>query len=390
MGMGLHKNFWPCKKNCKRSWAQKGEAEGYDFYGCKESTELVAYKYNKRLGRMETIPHGLGGEANNSWPVKSFATGDFDGDQVVDLVVLYADHLAFYYSTRRTASGDIPDYKLWLKEGLSCTSGKRDQNPGGVLLRTADFDIDGKIDLLLMCAHAGSNFIFMQKEYQVWEMKGKLAELNSKFIAHDIKQDLNSGYWDGASVVDFNNDGYSDVALASHGHLHMFQNPWHTTMHTFIAIELRGVASNTHGIGATIELRACNHGFKWSDRAANHQCFQQFREVNCVGHEVDNGGYRDGRHIFGLGKHGIPLEVIVSWPAGGLQKDGHVQTITGEQLSAYVGSMEQPLVIRWPSLSSLDKSWQAERPGARLYRDLRWKQEEREAQVQQRGGSEPW
>jgi len=339
-GDGYAQEFLAVQKDCDRSLFNQS---GTDGFGCSLGTPLVAYKYNKTLGRMETIPHGLGGATYGAGYAKSFATGDFDGDQAADLVVLYQNHLAFYYSTRRTVLGDIPDYRLELKQEWNCTMGTGDQYPGAVELRAADFDLDGKTDLLLVCTHAGSNLIFMQREDQVWEMKGKLGEIDAKFIDPD---DDNQGEWDGASVVDFNNDGYSDVALVSHGHLHMFQNPWHTTMHRFIAIELQGTASNTHGIGATIELQGCNHGYEWSDRATNHQCFRQLREVNCVGHEVDRGGYRDGRHIFGLGKHGVPLQMIIFWPAGGLQKTGHVQVVSGEQLSAHVGLMEQPFLIK--------------------------------------------
>lgn len=297
-------------------------------------------------------------------------TGDFDHDAKADLVVLRSTSLHFHYSRDRSP-GSLPvgrpsEMIKW--EWQECT---------GHGLRVADFDLDGALELLVMCRDPGKHRMY-QRLNQKWELvPGGLGDLNDEaspavkqeLLKETCSQELSqselfvqqmckvySGEKDaqptmtyGFSMVDWDNDGYTDVVITHDiGNLLLLKNDWPNARNggkhnRFLAIKLKGTVSNDYGIGATVLLRASGMG-----EHGNGTSTTQFREVSSASHETDWWGNRDDRIIFGLGPHGVPESVTVRWPGKGKQE----QLISSRTvLAKHVGTMQYPLSIVEPALS---------------------------------------
>lgn len=295
-------------------------------------------------------------------PVRSMQTGDFDRDQLADLLLLYPTGISFYFSSRREA-GSLPlgvpsAYITW--NSSECA---------GRGLRVADFNLDGKQDLLIMCNQPGTHRLYMQGNKGHFWLRTSLGDIASQdlpLLNHELLGDVCAtaeleqpvylrGFCSlfsggqlaqpqphpttyGVGVVDFDNDGYPDVVLTHDvGALMMLRNNFAATQgpSRFLAVRLVGSESNEYGIGATVLLQARQMG--------NNRTTIQLREISSANHETDWWGSKDDRLIFGLGKTGIPTMLTVRWPG----KSQNVQVIDDEiWLQMHCNSMTDLLVVR--------------------------------------------
>ncbi|MFM7039449.1 MAG: FG-GAP repeat domain-containing protein [Planctomycetaceae bacterium] len=143
---------------------------------------------------------------------------DFNGDQLTDLVML--DHegfLAFFERVQvdqqlllkapRRAFVDRNDQPLRLTSGLAGRSGRRK-------LCAADWDGDGRMDLLLNSANAD---LLRQVEYRdgLWVMEPAGTLAKQSIEGHDVSP----------TVVDFESDGVPDfVGGAEDGRMYFLKN----------------------------------------------------------------------------------------------------------------------------------------------------------------------
>jgi hypothetical protein len=106
----------------------------------------------------------------------------------------------------------------------------------------------------------------------------------------------------GAAFADFDNDGRIDVALTTlEGPVKLFRNV--TPGGHWIAIRLRGVASNRDGLGASITVTLPDG-------------------KSICGHATTSVGYASSSEPlvrFGLGPHAEASRIHVRWPSGRTQ-----------------------------------------------------------------------
>ena len=194
-----------------------------------------------------------------------------------------------------------------------------------------DFDLDGEVELVV----AESTGVLVLK----FDGKKWLTTREAYPKGTDASRAL--------GAADLNNDGYIDLLVSSEHGLHVLLAQQPKTARRFVAVTLQGTQANAYGIGATVVLWASGMGPCRKVRS-------QLREVQTHGYGVhQDGGSTDYRLVFGLGEHGVPLNLTVRWPG----PMWAVQVISGASLSEAVGStvdgqgleqMRRPLVVTEP------------------------------------------
>lgn len=149
----------------------------------------------------------------------------------------------------------------------------------------------------------------------------------------------------GMSVVDWNNDGFMDIALSyDFGNMLMMRNNFafatDSSRNRFLAIKLKGTKSNVYGVGATLLLEVSNMGDEQDDTVT------MFREVNTASHETDWFGTKDDRIVFGLGSTGTPSRLTIKWPV-----TRKWQFIEMSDMMGKMNSMTDLLVVTEPESS---------------------------------------
>jgi len=274
----------------------------------------------------------------------SIQTGDFNGDSLVDLAILNPrNKLCFYYSRPPSTTlrrSVIPQGQT--SSAISETISLSQFGCEGLMLLAADYDLDSTLDLLVVCKKPGTSLL-LTKMSGSWErmehesdddvLSKAASHHNSSFVrwccssreACSCKTGMQAQTFGivtlcdrdrgiskiaGSSAFDFNNDGYMDLAFCVRGErCHLFQNQWAAATvppHSYTAFQLKGVESNTYGIGATVILT-------WADGSGMER--EQLRELNAVSNGPMGRGSSDHRLIFGLGTSGKPLKVVVRWPS---------------------------------------------------------------------------
>lgn len=316
---------------------------------------------------------GWGSVTDLGWDGGAIATGDFNGDGIVDLTILNnrLGRLYFYYSSRARAAPLLSQQQN--TSGVAALVDLRDLGCDASTLHVADFDLDGNVELLVICKDAGTSLMLQRVGGEWMTMRHPESARRRLSLGEDLREEgpldgvsllrlgqlsgasadaamgslseqsthhnrsfvewccaakaacaTSTGMWqgygisalcrrqqgrvDGASVFDFDNDGFMDVALCSNKErCHLFRNQhfwW--GRNSYIAFTLRGVTSNHYGIGATVLLT-------WSDDSGTERV--QLRELNAVSHGPGCHGSNDHRLVFGLGPSGSPLRVVVRWPS---------------------------------------------------------------------------
>lgn len=319
------------------------------------------YKYRSEIDSMELISPVFTLTVEGDQAVgRSMQTGDFDGDAIADLAVLYDDGVSFYLSSKREKDslpiGDATERLVWPISECSARG-----------FRVGDLNLDGRPDIVVMCIQAGAHIVYLQGMSYKWRKHQGNGDLDNKNLAA-LKAELLPagcalenrpvylrGFCEslekgaplasptpyGLSLVDWDNDGYLDIVMTHDvGSLMMLKNTFveQSGRNRFIAIRLVGNESNVYGIGATVLLEARE---MWKSRRTT----VQLREVYSASHDTDWWGTRDDRMIFGLAKFGVPTKLTVRWPG----KSKFEQVIEGEdEFTAHVNSMTDYMIIREP------------------------------------------
>ena len=195
-----------------------------------------------------------------------------------------------------------------------------------------DFDLDGEVELVVA---ESTGLLVLKFDGQEWRTA------REKYLkGTDASRAL--------GAADLNNDGVADVLASSVDGMHVLLAKPPETARRFLAVTLQGTQANAYGIGATVVLWASNMG-------PCRQVRSQLREVQTHGYGVhQDGGSSDDRLVFGLGEHGVPLNLTVRWPGPTWAE----QVVSGAELSEAVGStvggrglerMRRPLVVTEPS-----------------------------------------
>mmetsp|Transcript_11143 Transcript_11143/g.29644 ORF Transcript_11143/g.29644 Transcript_11143/m.29644 type:complete len:718 (+) Transcript_11143:75-2228(+) len=356
-------------KQCKE--LKQLNREWYNFCLSHPEGSTAVYKFDHSDQELKLIsPPVSSTEIGSDTHATSMQTGDFDGDGLADLVVLYFESIKFYYSSHRSP-GALPIGKA----SEEITWHKTDCE--GQALRAVDLDNDGILELLVLCFNVQPTRGPAHKLYSRWSSDGRwtqeddsgLGSILDASLVHptsgqvkDLCSSGASGYIGymrkicgefqdpsidghlktprsmGMSVVDFDNDGFSDVVVSYDiGNMLMFKNnlkDFRAKGHQFLAVKLKGTRSNEYGVGATVLLTASGMGNR-------KETLVLLREVYSASHETDWLGTRDDRIIFGLGPHGVPERLEIRWPGKGAK----VQIISDKDLLRRSSNSMQDLLM---------------------------------------------
>ncbi len=194
-------------------------------------------------------------DGSQSW---STAIEDFDNDGDLDILLSnISDTNKFYLN-----NGDGTFTDIYATTGI-------DAQVGSWELQAADFNNDGFMDF-------------------IWQ-NGKELYLNNgdlTFSGYDIN--FNEG-----GIGDLNNDGFLDVQFANYVYYNVPNgNNW-------VKINLKGITSNSNGIGARIEIYGA-----WG---------KQIREIRS-GHGFSHMSSLNA--YFGIGTATEITKIVVKWPSG--------------------------------------------------------------------------
>ena len=308
-----------------------------EFCETRPEKTTAIYKYDDAIGEMVLISpeyrRTLVDQQYTPWNKESAfdaVSGDFDGDQKADQIVLFADKMVFYYSSDRIEGG-LPLYNEEINQvgsfemNIPCSV-------RGISLRLVDLDMDGKMELLLLCSELGEIYLYSQTDQkQEWNLNtswnlGDLTQTTGwgptsaqVALACDgtLNRDEYPKYWSpvcrnpnyapefyGFQVVDLNNDGFLDFVLSSSVGKHRFfaNDPVTVAQNRFLVFELKSTVSNVYDIGATLIFNAS--GLK-----------PQLREISSFGFGNGRTGGRDDRLVFGFGATAMPESLTVRWPS---------------------------------------------------------------------------
>jgi hypothetical protein len=348
--------------------AAEPSMETLQFCESRPQGSTAIYKYDPATDEMVLISPSVSRSIDGDKKIAmSMQTADFDGDLKPDLAVLYETHVYIYLSTQRNGTLPIgnPD------ERIKWHTWWGDAPCYGRALRVADMDLDGKPEIIVMCAQLGNHLLFQRNSTGDWDLRigdvGDLQESEKPLLqgsqlvsvcrdspplyveaycsALAAKEKLPYATTYGMALVDWNNDGFMDITLTHDvGALMMLRNDWgesQTNRHKFFALKLEGQGSNEYGIGAVVLLTARNVGPK-------EESVTQFREITSASHETDWWGSKDDRIVFGLGSFGVAERLEIRWPGRGRQ----VQIIEDEQLLLeHTNSMKNLLRVVEPRQS---------------------------------------
>jgi hypothetical protein len=283
-------------------------------------------------------PHGSW-DGSGDCNARSMATGDFDNDQKADHIFLFSTKLVFYYSTDRR-EGELPvgpehkGYEIIFPK--YCISGQT--------IRVVDLNNSGVEQVLVMCKNPGTFLLYSLKNpysKKSWTLdnscngQGSMGDLVDVSLAVPTNlSEVCKGKKDwqrledyctktpstaamGMATVDLNNDGFLDLVIThSFGFLRFFHNvpSQRSRQNEFISFTLRGdgVANNIYGVGTTLIL--------YYRKAGSQISSTQFREISSHQHFHDQFGTKDERVTFGIGRGSKPLNVLVRWSNGYIQK----------------------------------------------------------------------
>ncbi len=308
-----------------------------DFCEARPEKTTAIYKYDDEIGEMVPISpeyrRTLDDQQYTPWNKESAidaVSGDFDGDQKADQIVLFENKMVFFYSSDRS-KGELPLYNEEINQvgsfemNIPCSSRSR-------ALRLVDLDLDGKMELLLLCLDLGEIYLYSQNDQnEEWDFNtswnlGDLTQTTgwgptpaqvALACEGTVRRDTYPDYFDrvcrnpnytpkfwGLQVVDLNNDGFLDFVLSSTVGNHRFfaNDPVTVAQNRFLVFELKTTVSNVYAIGTTLIFNAT--GIK-----------PQLREISSFGYGNARSGGRDDRLVFGIGAAAMPESLTVRWPS---------------------------------------------------------------------------
>jgi hypothetical protein len=155
----------------------------------------------------------------------------------------------------------------------------------------ADYDNDGDLDLIIT---RGQNTT-ATKLFYANNGDGTFTQITLGSIANDV------GLWADSAWGDFDNNGFQDLFVTSHGGYPEVLYRNHGNSNHWVSFKLLGTRSNRSAIGAKVRVQANIFG----------KNVTQMREIG-----GGNRSQNDLRPHFGLGNATLAATVRVEWPSG--------------------------------------------------------------------------
>ncbi|HUQ93475.1 MAG TPA: CRTAC1 family protein [Bryobacteraceae bacterium] len=271
-----------------------------DIYIANDGMRNFLY-HNQRNGTFVDIAYAAGvGLDGHGRPQAGMGTeiADYDGDGRPDIFVT---NFALELNTLYRNLGKLLFEDFSEAAGLS--SGLE---PLGFGTRLFDFDNDGDLDIHVTNGHVIDN-VKLYDPQLTYAQKDLLYENIGGGKFRDVSAQAGPAFGmehvgRGSVVADFDNDGDLDIVIANLGDRpFLFRNDTAPRRH-WLAVELRGKASNRFGVGARVTLTAAGR--------------RQVRDMTNVASYLSSG---ELRLHFGLGAAAQVERVEVAWPGGGRQ-----------------------------------------------------------------------
>jgi len=273
-----------------------------DLFVANDSSRQSLYR-NKGDGTFEDVSMQAGVSVDGDG--KTYAGmgvdfSDYDNDGWPDLVITnLANQKYAVYQNLGDGTFDYSSYATGIG-GMSLLH-------SGWGMRLADFDNDGRKDLLIGQAHVMDNI-----ELNFPHLRYKESPLIARNTGKEF-EDVSATAGDvfqrrfvarGMAVGDIDNDGRLDAVINSHdGGLYVLHNVSNNANH-WLTLKLEGRTSNRDGIGAQIKLTSSAGGI-------------QYVTVSTTGSYLSAS---DRRAHFGLGFDIVAKQIEIRWPSGIVQK----------------------------------------------------------------------
>ncbi len=281
-----------------------------DIYVANDGVRNFLY-HNQRNGTFVDIAYGAGvGLDGHGKPQAGMGTeiADYDGDGRPDIFVT---NFALELNTLYRNLGHLLFEDFTEAAGLS--SGLE---PLGFGTRLFDFDNDGDLDIHVTNGHVIDN-VKLYYPQQSYAQKDLLYENIGGGKFRDVSAQAGPAFrmehvGRGSVVADFDNDGDLDIVIANVGDRpFLFRNDTTPRRH-WLAVELRGKASNRFEVGARVTVTAGER--------------RQVRDMTNVASYLSSG---ELRLHFGLGEAAVAERVEIAWPSGGRQV---LETVKADQV----------------------------------------------------------
>ncbi|MEQ8473539.1 MAG: FG-GAP-like repeat-containing protein [Marinoscillum sp.] len=216
---------------------------------------------------------------------RGYTWADFNNDGLVDIVTgdQYTSTLGLYVNLGNDDFGFISVDALLNTGGLSENFNVR----LGRGYTTADFNNDGRVDLI---------WTVNNRAYLVMNQ----GNLKFKILREDEQAFPITSNFSHISVADMDNDGDMDIFLPNqdfNGANFVYKNNGSTN--SWITVRLKGVESNSYGIGSKVWVKA--NGFWQNQTVVTQNGISSGNSLNCE---------------FGLGSASMVDSIKVNWPSG--------------------------------------------------------------------------
>jgi hypothetical protein len=261
------------------------------------------YLYMNRRGKaFEEVALAAGvayGEDGKAEAGMGVDAADFDADGRLDLIVTHLDR-EYNRLYRNNGDGTFADATF------TAMLGAHSYLMSGFGTRFVDYDNDGWRDLFIANGHVLDNIALYHAEVSYAERKTVYRNVRGVFApASDAvgPASLEPMVSRGAAFADYDNDGDVDVLVSNNGQRPQLLRNDGGAAGNWIEIRLIGVKSNRDGIGAKIRLTA--DGRTQVDEAKGGGSYQSAH---------------DPRSHFGLGASERVELIEVRWPSGVVQR----------------------------------------------------------------------
>ena len=263
----------------------------------------------KEMGSDAGVAFDMNGTARGAMGID---TGDFRNDGTTGIVIgNFANEMTSLYVSSRV------DPMLYVDEAIATGLGPSTRTELKFAVLFADYDLDGRLDLVAANGHLEQDINKVQASQQYrqsphlyWNAGSQSAsefiKVSDDKIGDDFPEPIVGR---GAAVGDLDGDGDVDIVLVSNGeHPRVLINNQSLGNH-WIRFSLESEVDNRSAIGALVEL-ATGSGI----------------QTRCV---VNTRGYLSQSELpltFGLGKNDKVDRVLITWP------DGTKQTIENPEI----------------------------------------------------------
>ncbi|MGH9347680.1 MAG: CRTAC1 family protein [Vicinamibacterales bacterium] len=268
-----------------------------DIYVASDSTAAILYR-NNRDGTFTDVALESGvayNEQGNAQAGMGLAIGDINGDGRFDLLKThFADDIPALY--RGLAKGLFEDVATLA--GLGVQNRHVEWGAG-----FPDLDNDGRPDILYVTGN-----VYPEVERVLPQYPHRGPRIVFKNVDGERFEDVSAASGTGAitprssrgaAFGDVDNDGDIDVLVMNMNEPPSLLRNDYTGSNGWISVQLEGVKTNSHGLGAAVLVTA-------GDRT----------EAQAVVSQASYYSHNDLRLHFGLGAHGAADRIEVRWPSG--------------------------------------------------------------------------